>query len=52
MKKFFTMWTTASLLLMTAVSMKAQDAQNPWHLIAFENEKEVAFYNTEIIRVC
>ena len=49
MKKFFTLGIAASLLLITVARMKAQDAQNPWHLIAFENEKEVAFYNTEVI---
>ena len=29
--------------------MHAQDAQNPWHLVAFENGEEVAFYNVEVI---
>jgi hypothetical protein len=36
------------LLIMVAV-VNSQDMQNPWHIIVFENEKEVAFYNTEII---
>ena len=49
MKKFFTFVIAASLLLMMNEKMNAQDFQNPWHLIAFENEKEDAFYNTEMI---
>ena len=49
MKKFFTLWIAASWLLITVASINAQDAQNPWHLVAFENGKEVAFYNTEVI---
>lgn len=48
MKKFFTLGIAASLLL-TVASVMAQDAQNPWHLVAFENETEVAFYNIEVI---
>jgi len=49
MKKFFAFVITASLLSMMYESMHAQDSQNPWHLIMFENEEEVAFYNTEMI---
>ena len=49
MKKFFTLGIATALLMITVANMKAQDAQNPWHLIAFETEKEVAFYNTEVI---
>ena len=45
MRKFFTIF----MLLIMVLAVTAQDAQNPWHLIAFENEKEVAFYNTEMI---
>ena len=37
------------MLQVTIAVVTAQDAQNPWHLIVFENEKEVAFYNTEMI---
>ena len=37
------------ILLMAKVTVIAQDANNPWHLIAYENEKEVAAYNTENI---
>ena len=48
MKKFFTLGIAISLLLL-ATNIYAQDAQNPWHLIAYENENEVAFYNTEVI---
>ena len=40
---------TVVMLLITATVVNAQDAQNPWHLIAFENEEEVAFYNVEVI---
>ena len=43
-----TIFTTA-ILLITVVIINAQDTQNPWHLIAFENEEEVAFYNAEMI---
>ena len=49
MKKFFIFEIAASLLLMLNVNMNAQDPQNPWHLITFVNEKEDAFYNTEMI---
>ena len=47
MKQIFTFGMAAALLMMTALGLNAQDAQNPWHLIAFENAKEVAFYNVE-----
>ena len=40
---------TTVMLLITVSVVNAQDAQNPWHLIAFENEEEVAFYNAEMI---
>ncbi|MDR1456256.1 MAG: hypothetical protein LBJ01_11435 [Tannerella sp.] len=36
-------------MTLTAVVANAQDADNPWRLTAFENEVEVAFYNTEAI---
>ncbi|MDR2146753.1 MAG: serpin family protein [Tannerella sp.] len=49
MKKFLTSGIATFLLLIAVASIKAQDAQNPWHLIAFEDGKEVAFYNTEMI---
>ena len=49
MKKFFTLGITASLLLIATASIYAQDTRNPWHLIALENEKEVSFYNIEVI---
>jgi len=49
MNKHFTFIFVASLLLMIAEIMNAQDVQNPWHLIAHENDAEVAFYNTEVI---
>jgi|GEM_PF-5170045 len=39
----------AILLILMAVSMNAQDVNNPWHLTAKENGKEVAFYNVEAI---
>jgi len=45
MRKIF----TSIMLLVTVTVISAQDTQNPWHLIAFENEEEVAFYNTEMI---
>ena len=50
MKRNFTLGLAVSVLmtLMTAV-VNAQDTDNPWHLIAFENDVEVAFYNTEMI---
>ena len=50
MKRNFTLGLAVFVLmaLMTAV-VNAQDADNPWHLIAFENDVEVAFYNTEMI---
>ena len=47
MKQIFTFGMAAALWMMTALGLNAQDAQNPWHLIAFENAKEVAFYNVE-----
>jgi hypothetical protein len=40
---------TVSLLLFIVVSLNAQNTQNPWHLIVFENEREVACYNVEVI---
>ena len=45
MRSIFTM----IMLLMTVSAVYAQDTQNPWHLLAFENEEEVAFYNTEMV---
>jgi len=50
MKRNFTLGLAVSVLmtLMTAV-VNAQDVDNPWHLVAFENDVEVAFYNTEMI---
>ena len=45
MSRFF----VVVMLLISITVVNAQDAQNPWHLIAFENEREVAFYNTEMI---
>ena len=39
---------SALMALMTTV-VKAQDANNTWHLVAFENEKEVVNYDTEVI---
>jgi len=50
MKRNFTLGLAVFVLmaLMTAV-VNAQDADNPWHLVAFENDEEVAFYNTEMI---
>ena len=52
MKRNFTpgLAVFALMALMTAV-VNAQDADNPWHLIAFENDVEVAFYNTGMIPV-
>jgi hypothetical protein len=29
--------------------VNAQDAQNPWHLVAYENGEEAAFYNTGVV---
>ena len=49
MERSFITGIIISLLLIAGVRMNAQDAQNPWHLIAFENEEEVAFYNIEMI---
>ena len=40
---------TVVMLLITVTVVNAQDVQNPWHLIAFENEEETAFYNIEVI---
>jgi hypothetical protein len=37
------------LLISTATVINAQDAQNPWHLAAYEDDREVAFYNVEKI---
>jgi len=50
MKRNFTLGLAVSALmaLITAV-VNAQDVDNPWHLVAFENDEEVAFYNTEMI---
>ena len=45
MRNFF----TVVMLLITVAVVNAQDAQNPWHLIALENEEEVALYNVEVI---
>ena len=40
-----------SFLLMLAVTVSnAQDIDSPWHLVAFENGKEVASYNTEVVK--
>ena len=36
-------------LILLVIDSNAQGVDNPWHLVAFENEKEVAFYNTEVI---
>jgi hypothetical protein len=36
-------------MILTAVAVNAQDANNPWHMTASENDVEVAFYNTEKI---
>jgi hypothetical protein len=49
MKKCITSGLASVLFLITAASINAQDALNPWHLIAYENKIEVAFYNTEVI---
>jgi hypothetical protein len=43
------MFFTVVMLLIMVIVVNAQDAQNPWHLIALENEREVAFYNVEVI---
>ena len=42
---------TGSLLLLSGVTvaLKAQDVNNPWHIVTLENEREVASYNTEIV---
>ena len=50
MKKIAKSVTICTLLWITAASITAQDAQNPWHLIAYENQQEVAFYNIEAIK--
>jgi hypothetical protein len=39
----------SAILALTAITVNAQDAGNPWHLTASENGVEVAFYNTEAI---
>jgi len=39
----------AILFLAKTVTLNAQDVNTPWSLIAFENEKEVAVYNIEMI---
>ena len=49
MKKIFTLGSVFALLWIMVANMNAQDVQNPWHLITFENEEEVAFYNIEMI---
>ena len=50
MKRKFTLCLAVSVLMaLMAVAVNAQDADNPWHLVAFENDEEVAFYNTEMI---
>jgi hypothetical protein len=50
MKKNYTLSMIASaVLVLTAMAVNAQDAGNPWHLTASENDVEVAFYNTEVI---
>jgi hypothetical protein len=50
MRRNFTLSMIASAALaLTAMTVNAQDAGNPWHLTASENGVEVAFYNTEVI---
>ena len=39
----------AILFIAKTVTLIAQDVNTPWSLIAFENEKEVAVYNIEMI---
>ena len=51
MKRLFTRrnLVVVTILALTTTVMSAQDANNPWHVVAYENDKEVAFYNTEMI---
>ena len=45
----FKVFFFSAFLMLTAVASKAQDVNNPWHLVVYEQEQEVAFYNTEFI---
>ena len=49
MQKIFTLCLVTVALLALTATVAAQDANNPWHVVAFEGDKEVAFYNTEVI---
>jgi hypothetical protein len=49
MRRILSLKIVTVMLLLAMTSINAQDAQHPWHLIAFENEEEVAFYNIEMI---
>ena len=49
MKKIFTLNLIAAALLILTANAAAQDANNPWHVVAFEGDNEVAFYNAEVI---
>ena len=48
MKKIFTLNLVAALIALTTTAA-AQNANNPWHLTALENGKEIAFYNVDSI---
>ena len=48
MKKIFT-FSLAAAWLVWAATTTAQDANNPWRMVAFEGDKEVAFCQTEAI---
>ena len=50
MKRIANSAVACVLLWITVANINAQDAQKPWHLIAFENQQEVAFYNIEAIK--
>jgi hypothetical protein len=50
MRRNFTLSLAATVMMtLTAAVVNAQDAGNPWHLTASENDVEVAFYNTKVI---
>ena len=50
MKRNFSLGLAVFVLMaLMTVTVNAQDADNPWYLVAFVNDVEVAFYNIEMI---
>ena len=49
MNKFFTLSLVSIALFALTDTVSSLDVNNPWHVMSFEGDKEVAFYNTEVI---